>query len=89
MNDTIPIPTEQDWEAYDTYRATHDSASEAAKRLRISKNLLIERMLRASTWLRVSGWTDAFNEAVQWGFSIADARDHADQKATYNMRAEK
>lgn len=88
MTDTIPTPTDQDWEAFDTYRACGDSASEAARRLGIPREEVVERMMRASTWLRVSGWREAFEEALKIGMGLSDARERADQVAAYNMRAE-
>lgn len=83
----IQTPTDEDWKCYDAYMA--DGAQAAAKRLGIPREELIERMMRASTWLRVSGWREAFMDAIRIGKSLADARDDADQRAAFNMRTER
>lgn len=87
--DRTPTPDDADWQAYEAYREHGDSAVDAAKALGITRDELVRRMMRASTWLRVSGWLDYFHDCLRAGFSLADARDMADQLAAYNMRAER
>ncbi len=43
---------------------------------------------RVMRWLRLSGWREAFAEAMRRGDSLDDARDYADRKAAQTMREE-
>lgn len=86
----IRTPDDADWavyEAFDIYAA--DPITLASERLGIPRGVALERLERVRMWLRVSGWTEAYHEAIQAGFSLADARDMADQRAAFNMRTER
>lgn len=79
-------PSEADWAHYDAYHLHGRSATKAAAALDCGKDELVRGMRRVDDFLRVSGWREAFADAIKAGFSQADSRDMADQKSEFRIR---
>lgn len=87
--DPLRYPLPWEWEAYDAYMEHGRSAIAAGRALGWDRDDVIAGTRAVSDWLRASGWTERYREAIRWGFSVGEAMDAADRHAAYTMRAER